>query len=455
MKAIIIGGGISGLTALTELKEAGMDVLLLEKGDDVGGSIKTFYDSGFVSESGPNALQINTPELESFIRQHIPEQKIYAANAAAEKRFLVRRGKPLAAPSSPFSAVFSPLLSFPAKCRVLAEPFIRKPPGTIEEDLATFTKRRLGREFLDYTINPMVSGVYAGRPELLSVKHGFPKVYALEQNYGSLIRGAIGKMRERIKSGSTFKPHLVSFEDGMQSLAKTLAKKNKEAVRLHATVNSIARTGNRWVVTWNNADGKTESDDADHVILACAVRHFADIALPDEIKKSLLLLNAIPHPPVTSVTMGFRRETVIHPLDGFGMLIPECEKLSVLGTLFMSSLFPRRAPSGHVTLTSFIGGMRNPDLALLPDEELNGIILSDLGKLLGVTSAPVFTRVIRHKAAIPQYIVGYGTYLHLLDDLEKHFAGLHFIGQYREGISVSYCIQNARRRIREMIAKMQ
>lgn len=454
MNTIIIGGGISGLTALATLKDAGIrNILLFEKSNEVGGSMKTYKDRGFLSESGPNALQVTTPELADFVKQMVPNEKIFHANKNASKRFLVRNKKVIAAPNSLWTAINSPLLSFVAKLRVPKEFFISPAAPNTEEDLASFTKRRLGKEFLDYTINPMVGGVYAGKPDLLSVKYGFPKIYALEQNHGSLIRGAIAKLRENRKI--RHKTHLLSFDGGMQTLAKSIADKFQKSINKNITVTEINKENDLWKVTTQAADGSMNIYYAKNVILACAVGHLAHIKMSPTIQNELSLLKEIPHPPVTSVTMGFSQSAIKHPLDGFGMLVPESEKLSILGTLFTSSLFPKRAPEGYVSLTTFIGGMRNPELASLSDESLKEIIIKDLDLLLGVTSHPVFTRAIRWKNAIPQYIVGYGKFLDTLNQIENKNPGLYFIGQYREGISVSYCIQNAQRRMKMLISKQQ
>jgi oxygen-dependent protoporphyrinogen oxidase len=152
--------------------------------------------------------------------------------------------------------------------------------------------------------------------------------------------------------------------------------------------------------------------------------------------RSLALLAQVCYPPVASVVLGFRRQDVAHPLDGFGMLIPKIEGFNILGTLFSSSLFPNRAPAGHVTLTSYIGGVRAPGLALRSAEELVAMTMKDLRAILGVTGQPTFAHHVLYAKAIPQYSVGYGRFKDLMTQFEREAPGLFFAGHYRDGISL-------------------
>jgi oxygen-dependent protoporphyrinogen oxidase len=142
------------------------------------------------------------------------------------------------------------------------------------------------------------------------------------------------------------------------------------------------------------------------------------------------------YPPVASVVLGFRREDVAHPLNGFGVLIPEVEKFNILGTLFSSTLFPNRAPTGHVLLTSYLGGARNPELALLAPEAQIKLVLQDLRKLLGVSGKPTFEHHFTYPKAIAQYEVGYGRFKKLMDETESKCPGFFLAGHYRDGISL-------------------
>jgi oxygen-dependent protoporphyrinogen oxidase len=144
----------------------------------------------------------------------------------------------------------------------------------------------------------------------------------------------------------------------------------------------------------------------------------------------------IRYPPVASVVLGFRREDVTHSCLGYGMLIPKIEGFKILGTIFSSALFPNRAPAGHLTLTSYVGGERYPELASLPPEKLVGLVCEDLRVLLGVKGQPVFQHCALYPKAIPQYNLGYGRYRELMNEIETKAAGLFFAGHYRDGVSL-------------------
>src|SRR5690606_32753622 len=151
---------------------------------------------------------------------------------------------------------------------------------------------------------------------------------------------------------------------------------------------------------------------------------------------------AVYHAPVSVLALGFERERVGHALDGFGVLVPEREPFRLLGALFSSTLFPGRAPEGHVLLTCFAGGTRRPEDALLPTADLVALARADLGRLLGVRGEPAFVHRAQWEDAIPQYHVGYGRVLAALDALEARHPGLVLAGSYRQGISVGEALRS-------------
>lgn len=441
--AIIIGSGISALTAAKTLQARGKKCLLLEPGDHVGGAIRTLEQQGYRLELGPNTLQLNDENLEDILKEFGALENSIEANSQANKRFLVRNRRIIAAPQQPLHAITSPLLSFPAKLRVLREPFIRKYQGE-DENLASFVERRLGREFLDYLINPMVGGVYAGLPEQLSVKHAFPKIYNLEQNHGSLIKGAIAKMRAKRMSGSTFKTRLLSWGGGMQDLVNQLAK--DLTIQTQSPVRNISQRSDKyWEVSWTHSD-RTDTAIAPDLIITTPTHAWKKIPFLSDLALAQKLSEQIEYPPVTVVALGFRREQVKHPLDGFGVLIPQCERYDILGTLFSSTLFPGRAPGGHVLLTTFIGGARQPENTRTGKATAIDRTRKELAVLLGIEGQPDYSYHYTWQNAIPQYKTGYGDHLHAFNQMEEHHKGLHLIGNYRDGIALGKCVLAAYRR---------
>ena len=362
MKSIaIIGGGITGLTAALQLERKKIPFVLYEASPRAGGVIATIRRDGYLAECGPNSILETSPLIGSLIRDLGLEGRRSDPPPTSKTRYIVRGGRPIALPRSPLGFFATPLFSSRAKLGLLAEPFIRAAAEAREESVAEFVERRLGTEFLDYAINPFVAGVYAGDPARLSVRHAFPKLYALERKYGSLILGQFLGARERKRRAEVSKPaaKMFSFDEGLQVLTDTMRNRLGHRIQLATPVSRLEQTLAGWKVTAEQ-DGREEQRDHAAVVFTAPVHRLPEIQLRSERYLNWSLLSQIQYPPVASITLGFRREDVLHPLDGFGMLIPGKEKFNILGTIFSSSLFPNRAPAGHVTLTSFLGGTRHP-----------------------------------------------------------------------------------------------
>jgi protoporphyrinogen/coproporphyrinogen III oxidase len=341
-------------------------------------------------------------------------------------------------PSSPPGFLATDLFSLNAKLAVLREPFVSPRRDGVEESIAEFTVRRFNQEFLDHAIDALVAGIYAGDPRKLSVTHAFPKLKALEDNYGSMIKGQIFGARERKKRGEIAKDRApkFSFDDGLQVLPDTLSAQLGGDVQLNTAVTKLVQTPEGWNVEFRQ--GGTE-DRREHsaIVYAGTAFRLAELKIESSQPLGLSQLSEVRYPPVASVVLGFRREDVAHSCEGFGMLIPKVEGFKILGTIFSSSLFPKRAPAGHLTLTSYIGGERYPELASLPPEKLYELTCEDLRVLLGVKGKPTFQQCVFYPRAIPQYNVGFGRYRTLMNDAESKAPGLFLAGHYRDGISLS------------------
>jgi oxygen-dependent protoporphyrinogen oxidase len=270
------------------------------------------------------------------------------------------------------------------------------------------------------------------------VPQAFPKLAQLEQRYGSLIKGQIFGARERKKRGEVAKDRAakVSFDEGLQVLPDTLRERLGDAVRLETTVTRVKQTGASWTLDLRSG---SKHSTAEHSALIYAGTAFKLAELPIESQPPLSFSRfaEIRYPPVASVVLGFKREDVAHPLDGFGMLIPKVEGFKILGTIFSSSLFPNRAPAGHVVLTSYVGGERYPELASMPPEKLFELTRADLRELLGANGKPTFQHSVFYPKAIPQYNVGYGAYREMMSEAESKAPGLFLAGHYRDGVSLS------------------
>ncbi|MGA2788371.1 MAG: protoporphyrinogen oxidase [Verrucomicrobiota bacterium] len=458
MKSVaIIGAGIAGLTAAFYLKRKGIPVTVYEASGRVGGVIQSLRQDGWLAEFGPNTLLETSPKIGQLVRDAGLQSRRLDPDPKAEARYVVRYQRPFAMPGSPLGFFTTKLFTAGAKLAVLREPFVAPRRDGVEESIAQFVVRRLNQEFLDQAIDALVAGIYAGDPHQLSLTHAFPKLKALEDNYGSLIKGQIFGARDRKKSGEVAKDRApkFSFDEGLQVLPDMLAAQLGDAVKLDTEVTKLKQTADGWRVATSNGEWEhsaviycgTAFKLAEMKVMCgrAALPHSSEIEAAQQHRPTgdkelepldLSRFSEIRYPPVASVVLGFRREDVAHPCEGFGMLMPKIEGFKILGTIFSSSLFPNRAPAGHLTLTSYIGGERYPELARLPAEKLVALTCEDLRVLLGVAGKPAFQHCVLYPKAIPQYNVGYGRYRELMNEIENQAAGLFFAGHYRDGVSL-------------------
>ena len=430
----IIGAGITGLTAAFALKKRGIPVAVYEAGPRVGGVIRSERRDGFLAESGPNTILETAPEISQFIRDLNLEQRRLYSSPAVRERFIVRDKRPVRVPSSAIGMIASKLLSANGKFALLRERFVRRKQDDKEESVAEFVTRRLNAEFAERFADPLVAGIYAGDPRKLSVRHAFPRLAQMETTYGSVVKGQVAVLRECKKTGQTPRNRApsFSFDEGLQVLPDTLAAQLGESVKLNTPVTSLVRKGDAWQVT-------TAKSEVEHAaVIYCGTAYqLAQLQVTAQTPVDLSLFSEIRYVPVASVVLGFRREDVSHPCNGFGVLIPAIEGFKILGAIFSSALFPNRVSAGHVLLTCYIGGERHPELAGLRPEELVRIAHDDLKILLGVKGKPVFQHTTLYAKAIPQYNVGYGKFKDRMDEIESKTGGLFFAGHFRDGVALA------------------
>ncbi len=420
----VVGGGLTGLTAAYCLKQRGSRVVVYEASERIGGAVRTERRDGYIAELGPNSMSAVPPEVARLLSGLQLDPSRIEASPASRVRYIVRRGKLLPLPSSPAELLTTRLLSNSAKLAVFGEPLVEKSDSPMDESVAAFFRRRFNQEVLDYVVNPFVAGMFAGDPEQLSVRHALPQLHSLEREHGSIIKGIL----QAVKRPSP----LSSFRNGLQEIPDALGRELESDVRLGAPVTQLRGGTKGWTV--GAAFQAPELYDA--VVYAAPAHCLDEIDLDLTGAERLATLSSIVHPPVAVLALGFSREQVTHPLDGFGLLSPEIERRRVMGVIFSSSLFPGRAPGGHVLLTVFSGGSRDPDFVHTDPHTLAARVLDELRTLLGVRGEPSFRAIHVWPKAIPQYTMGYGRFKDIAEQTEQANPGLLLAGTYRDGISL-------------------
>jgi protoporphyrinogen/coproporphyrinogen III oxidase len=457
-KIVIIGGGISGLATgwllRSKAQAAGKDleITLLEKEKRPGGKIRSIKEDGYLCEWGPNGFLDSKPQTLDLCRALGVENNLHRSNDNARKRFIYSGGELHQLPDGAPAFLKSRLISWPGKLRLALEPtpFISSAPAGVDETLAAFGRRRLGEEALDKLIAPMVSGIFAGDPETMSLVSCFPRIAELEREYGGLIRAMImlSKKKKRdqaagkvVSSAAGPGGVLTSFREGIQYLSDALATSLGGVVRPGAVITSVVK-GESVPYRVKCSDG-TEYE-ADLTIMASPA--FAAAEMLAGLDSGITgILQQIPYASMTIICFGYSRERIRHSLDGFGYLIPKKEGRSTLGTLWDSSMFENRAPEGKVLLRSMMGGACFPEYVKLSDDEVVARVRQDLAVTMGIDAAPEFVRVFRHLQAIPQYTVGHGKRLQALEELRKAHPGLILTGNSYRGIGLNDCVAAAER----------
>ncbi|MBV8199750.1 MAG: protoporphyrinogen oxidase, partial [Acidobacteria bacterium] len=388
--ALVLGAGMSGLAAARALVRAGRRPLVLEAGNQPGGVMETARSAGFVAELGPSTVQESPVLLELAAAAGCAGELVPAA-AAARRRFVVHRGRLVALPGGPHGLLTTPLLSWRGKARLATEPWRRRGPGP-HESVAAFFGRRLGSEALPLA-DAIGLGVFAGDPDELAIGFAFGGAYSWEREHGSLLRGLIHAGRH-----SSRPRRLVAFRGGFAELGRRLAGgldvrygcaalqvvRDGAGFRLRAAqhgrelwfsaarlVSALPAQATASVLSALASAHREVPGTSGNATVSAAPAAAAPVTVGAAANGAgaggaglagLAAIAAIPHAPVAVVALGYERDQVLHPLDGFGFLAPHREGRRILGCLFSSSLFPERAPAGRVLLTVMAGGRRRPQL---------------------------------------------------------------------------------------------
>lgn len=437
----IIGAGLTGLTAAYYLKKKGLQVTLFEKTDRAGGVIRTFSENGFVYEAGPNTGVLGHPEAMELLEELYPDCEIEIADQSAKARWIWKGDRWEALPSGLISAIKTPLFTFSDKLRILSEPF-RKKGSNPDETLADLVRRRLGKSFLQYAVDPFILGIYAGDPNFLVTKYAMPKLYNLEQNYGSFIRGAIKKAKEpKSERDKKATREIFSIKGGIQNLVDTLVSKvGEDNLKLNSGEILVEPNGDNLyhVVTRNNT-----FNNFTHVITTVGAFSLSKL-VPFAYRENLQKICCLRYAKVVQVSLGFKKWEGIQ-LRSFGGLVPSEEHRDILGALFISSFLKNRAPEGGALLSVFIGGLRHPELAELPDKDIEQIVEREIKSMMELDDfKPDLLKIHRYEHAIPQYGPESSEKIETIKSIQNQHPGLFLAGNIRDGIGMADRIKQGR-----------
>jgi oxygen-dependent protoporphyrinogen oxidase len=449
VQALIVGAGISGLTVGFALRKAGISTLVVDACPRPGGVIQSMQRDGYLVECGPQSFSGNASITSLCQDLNLLDQRVLADSKAP--RYVLINGKLQNVPMGP-GLFFSPLMGGGTRTAILRDLFGKSQPPERDESVANFIRRKFSPTLLDCLVGPFVSGVYAGDPEKLSLRAAFPILHEAECASGSILRGIVPVLKQRkarVNSNTTReRPTLQTFREGNETLIRALAAKlgnrllsGAEAVSIKAIEATPESRSPRFRVTIRTQPGE-ESVEAERLVLAASPNTAGSLLahLNPEFETQL---GAVEYAAVAVVSLGYHKEDVAHPLGGFGFLVPRSSGLTVLGTVWNSSLFPGRAPEGQALLTSFVGGATNPNAIQKSPEELSALVHREIAPILGIRKEPVFSNVTAWQRALPQYNLGHTARLAALEKLRADFPGLHFVGNHLNGPAIGTCVEHA------------
>ena len=454
MKVAVIGGGVAGLAAahraveLARERRIDLELTLLEARDRVGGTIETERVDGFLVESGPDSFLSEKPWALALCRRLGIEDRLVRTDDRYRRTFVWHRrrlhplpdGFQLLAPTRITPFLTSSLFSWQGKLRMALDLVLPRGVSGGDETLGAFVRRRLGREALERVAQPLVAGIYTADPDELSLGATMPRFLELERRERSVILALWRASRRAPMAGTSGARWslFVTFAGGMSELTDTLASRLPPgAVRLKQRVSTIEREGGRWRIVL--ADG--ESLDADRVVIA-AESHAAARLVRYVDPQLAALLGEIEYSSAATVSLGYRRADVPHPLDGFGFVVPHTEGRALLAGTFSSVKYPGRAPEGFVLMRAFVGGALGGDALRDDDEEIEARARGELADALGVVAEPVLTRVHRHPASMPQYRLGHLDRVEAIEHTLAGLPGLALAGGAYRGVGIADCVRS-------------
>lgn len=433
--AVIVGGGVSGLTAGHALRAEGYSVLVLERQARPGGNAISERIGGFLMEHGPSTVNLGMAGVANLAEGLDLGNPRTDLGPGVRKRYLTKAGRLVGIGLHPLAFLTSGYLSLAGRARMAAEVWQPRVAPDGGETVAEFGRRRFGTEFTERVLDPLVAGMFAGDANQTDLGAVMPALAAMERAHGSVIRAVL---RARLQGGRMPARRLSSWRDGIGTLPHALARRLGDAVETGVTVRRIARTPRGFAI-----DAGDRGQIRTRAVVVATQPHVAAQMLARLAPLAAEECARIAAPPLAVIFLGYRRDQVAHPLDGLGYLTPGCEARIVNGGLFCSTMFAGRAPADHVAISAYVGGARGPDHARLTAQDLIGVVRGELADLVGARGDPVLARVRQWPRGLPQFHRGHA---HLIARLEQALAdtpGVFVAGNYLRGVSVGACVDHA------------
>ncbi|HSR08866.1 MAG TPA: protoporphyrinogen oxidase [Bryobacteraceae bacterium] len=436
---LVIGGGISGLSAAYDLTRAGADCTILEKQGRVGGVIETRVSEGCTLECGPDSFLSAKPAALALIKEVGLEGDVIGSNDHQRTTYIWKHGRLVAlpegvmmiVPSRVMPMVKTSLLGWGTKIRMGLE-YFRKPGESRDRSVAEFVVDHFGQETLDYLAEPLLSGVYGGDPAQLSVGSVLPRFLEMEKKYGSLVRGVLaGRAKGGSSGGSLFR----TLKGGLGTLVDRLAAQVKVC---QADVETIERAGTGFRV---RAGGGWM--EADQVIVACPAWAAARVVAGLDARLGEVL-GAIDYSSSVTLSLIYRAAEFDGKRAGFGFLVPQKERERLAACTFVGTKFSYRVPDNLIVLRCFFGGINDGAVLEESDESLVGIAREELRRMLGLTTAPISHTIARWPRSMAQYTLGHSQRVAEIRERAAGIAGLHLAGNAYEGIGIPDCINTGR-----------
>lgn len=447
-RIVIVGAGIAGLSTayyLTKKARGEIEIILLEKEGRVGGTLLTEQINGFLLEGGPDCFISEKPWALRLCQELGIEGDVIGTNREVHRTFVlwegvlheIPEGFILLAPTSLWPFLRSPLFSIGGKLRMGMDLFLPRRRQKGDESLASFVRRRLGKEALERIAEPLVAGIHAGAPETMSLLSTFPRFLELEQVHRSIILGMYRRKKQSPTSAGQYTPFL-TLRQGMQGLAEALQRViRRGAIYLQQEVLRVERAKGKAGYLLQMRGEKEISADA--VVLATPAYITAQLlrGLADEISPTLA---SIPYTSTATVNLAYERFQISHPLDGYGFVVPRRQKRRIMAATFSSVKFSGRAPAGKVLLRAFVGGAKDEGICSLEDRELLSAVRHDIEEILKIKGEPLLCRIYRWPRSMPQYTLGHQERISRIEEAIASHPGLFLTGSSYRGIGISDCV---------------